>query len=55
MSAKAVRGKGMKAPSNVYTTLLAMALGVVCATAALVAVQNYLQYNTLLKIVEAIR
>jgi len=55
MSAKAVSGKGIKAPNNVYTMLLALALGVVCAAAALVTVQNYLQYNTLLKIVEVIR
>lgn len=55
MSAKAARGKGIKAPNDVYTTLLAMALGVVCATAALVAVQSYLQYNTLFKIVEVMR
>ena len=55
MSAKAVRGKGTKAPSDVYTTLLVLALGVVCATAALVATQSYFKYNTLFKIIEMIR
>ena len=55
MSAKAVRGRGIKAPNDVYTTLLALALGVVCATAALVAVQSYLKYDTLFRIIEVIR
>ncbi len=55
MSAKAVRAKGIKAPSDIYTTLLALTLGVVCATAALVATQSYFKYDTLFKIIEAIR
>ena len=55
MSAKAVQGKGAKAPSDVYTMLLVLALGVVCATAALVVTQSYFKFNTLFKIIEVIR
>ena len=55
MSAKAARSKGIKAPSDVYTAFLALVLGVVCATAALVAVQSYFGYDTLFKIIEVIR
>ena len=55
MSAKSVRGKGVKVPSDVYTTLLAVVFGVVCATAALVAVQSYFEYGSLFKIIEVMR
>ena len=55
MSAKSARGKGVKIPSDVYTTLLAVVFGIVSATAALVAVQSYFKYETLFKIVEVIR
>ena len=55
MCAKAVRARAIKAPSDVYTTLLALVLGVVCATAALVALQSYLGYGTLFKIIEVMR
>ena len=36
--------------SNIYTILLALAFGVVLATAAFVAYKCYFQYNTLFKI-----
>ena len=55
MCAKAGRGKVIKAPSDVYTTLMALVLGVVCATAALVALQSYLEYGTLFRIIEVMR
>ncbi len=35
------------APNNLYTAILAVALGVVVATSAFVAVQCYTQYNTI--------
>ncbi len=38
------------ASSNIYTVVLAIALGVVLATAALVAYKCYLQYGTFFKI-----
>ena len=55
MTPKPVRGKATKSPSDVYTTLLALVLGVMCATSGLVAVQSYLKYQTLFKIIEVIR
>jgi hypothetical protein len=38
--------------SNVYTALLAMALGAVCATAGLVVFKCFVQYGTVLKIIQ---
>ena len=40
------RGKG-SVPSNLYTAILAIALGAVVATSAFVAIQCYTQYNTI--------
>jgi len=37
----------VSAPSNLYTAILAVALGVVVATSAFVAFQCYTQYNTI--------
>ena len=41
------RGASTAAPSNLYTAILAVALGVVVATSAFVAYQCYTQYNTI--------
>jgi hypothetical protein len=38
------------ASSNLYTVILALALGVVVATAVFVAYKCYFQYNTIFKI-----
>jgi len=54
MSELQTTGKA-KAPSNLYTALLAMACGAVVATAGFVAYECYFVYGTLLKIVENIR
>ncbi len=40
------RGK-VSVPSNLYTAILAIALGVVVATSAFVAIQCYTQYHTI--------
>ena len=39
-------GRNVKAPSNVYTAILALAFLTVLATAAFVAYKCYFQYNT---------
>lgn len=44
----------VKAASNLYTALLALACGAVAATAGFVAFKCYFVYGTLLKIVESI-
>jgi hypothetical protein len=41
------RGSKASVPSNLYTAILAVALGVVLATSAFVAVQCYSQYGTI--------
>lgn len=41
------RGSKASVPSNLYTAILAVALGVVLATAAFVAYQCYAQYDTI--------
>ena len=38
------------APSNLYTIILALALGIVLATAAFVAYKCHFQYGTIFKI-----
>ena len=53
MSAKSnVGGRRMAVISNIYTALLALALGSVCGTAAFVAFKCLMQYDTILKIVQ---
>jgi hypothetical protein len=54
MSTLQTTGK-VKASSNLYTALLALACGAVAATAGFVAFKCYFVYGTLLKIVENIR
>lgn len=41
------RGANISVPSNLYTTILAVALGVVVATSTFVAFQCYTQYHTI--------
>jgi hypothetical protein len=41
------RGAKASAPSNLYTAVLAVAFGVVLATAAFVAFKCYTQYQTI--------
>ena len=55
MSAKIAAGRKIKASSNIYAALLALTLGVICATAALVAMLCYLRYETLFNIIDGIR
>jgi hypothetical protein len=43
------------APSNLYTAVLALATGVVLATAVFVAFKCFTDYGTIFKIVEAAR
>jgi len=43
-------GRKATAPSNLYTIILALALGVVVVTAVFVAYKCYFQYNTIFKI-----
>lgn len=45
-----IRGGKAKAINNIYTAVLAVALGIVLATAALVAYRCYLHYDTIFKI-----
>jgi hypothetical protein len=47
----ALQSGKMKASSNIYTALLALACGVVAATAGFVAYKCWFVYETLLKIV----
>jgi hypothetical protein len=47
---KANRGRKVNTSSNVYTAMLALALGAVCATAALVAFKCFVQYGTIFRI-----
>jgi hypothetical protein len=47
---KANRGRQVNTFSNVYTAMLALALGAVCATAALVAFKCFVQYETIFRI-----
>jgi len=54
MSEQQTSGK-VKASSNLYTALLALACGAVAATAGFVAYKCFFDYGTLLKIVENIR
>jgi hypothetical protein len=49
-AAKRNRGGTIAAPSNLYTVILGLAVGIVLATAAFVAYMCYLQYGTLWKI-----
>ena len=41
------RGANASVPSNLYTAILAVALGVVVATSAFVAFQCFTQYKTI--------
>lgn len=54
MSEQQTSGK-VKAPSNLYTALLALACGAIAATAGFVAYKSFFDYGTFLKIVENIR
>jgi hypothetical protein len=45
----------VKASSNLYTALLALACGVIAATAGFVAYKCWSDYGTIFKIVEYIR
>ena len=54
MSALQTTGK-IKASSNLYTALLALACGAVAVTAGFVAYKCYFVYETLFKIVENVR
>jgi hypothetical protein len=45
-----MRGSKPVVPSNLYTIILALAFGVVLATAAFVAYKCYFDYGTLFKI-----
>ena len=47
---KANRGSKAGISSNVYTAMLALALGAVCATCALVAFKCFIQYETIFRI-----
>jgi len=47
-----VHSKKMVVFSDIYTALLALALGVVCGTAAFVTFKCLAQYETILKIVQ---
>jgi hypothetical protein len=44
------RGEKVTAPSNLYTAILALALGAVVASAAFVVYMCYSQYNTVFRI-----
>jgi len=44
------RGKKITVPDNLYTVILALAFGLVLATAAFVAYQCYTQYGTIFTI-----
>ncbi|MHC4456404.1 MAG: hypothetical protein ACYS0I_04790 [Planctomycetota bacterium] len=44
------RGGKITASNNLYTIILALAFGVVLATAAFVAYKCYIQYDTIFKI-----
>jgi len=45
-----IRGKKIKALNNLYTAILALALGIVFATAVFVTLKCYFQYGTIFKI-----
>ncbi len=47
---KANRGRKISVSSNVYTAMLALALGAVCATSLLVAFKCFVQYGTIFRI-----
>ncbi|HNY79013.1 MAG TPA: hypothetical protein PLU87_12775 [Sedimentisphaerales bacterium] len=47
MSPMPQRSAKLSVPSNLYTAILAVALGAVVATAAFVAFQCYSQYGTI--------
>lgn len=49
-AAKQNRGGRIAAPSNLYTVILSLAVGIVLAAAAFVAYMCYLRYGTLWKI-----
>jgi hypothetical protein len=55
MSALQTSGRKIKASSNLYTALLALACGAVATTAGFVAYKCWFVYETLLKIAENIR
>lgn len=46
---------GVKASNNLYTALLALACGIVAATAGIVAYKCWFDYGTLFRIVEVLR
>ncbi len=50
-----MNAKNSNAASNLYTALLALACGIVAATAGLTAYKCYFDYETLFKIVEVFR
>lgn len=52
MTAKsAITGRKMAIASDVYTAILALAVGVVVASCCFVAIKCYLEYGTIFKIV----
>ncbi len=55
MSALQANSVKIKALSNLYTALLALACGAVAATAGFVAYKCWFVYETLFKIVENVR
>jgi hypothetical protein len=50
-----VRGRRAIVASNIYTALLALALGAVCSAAGFVVFKCFVQYETILKIVQVAR
>jgi hypothetical protein len=44
------RGTNVKAPNNLYTVILALAFGVVLATAAFVAYKSYTEHGAVFKV-----
>ena len=54
MAAKsAIRGRKVAVASNVYTAILALAVGVVVASCCFVAIKCYFEYGTIFQIVGA--
>jgi len=51
MSPKNTAEKNIGAISNLYTALLALACGILVATAGLVAYKCYIDYETLFKVI----
>jgi len=47
--------KNTSVPNNIYTAILALATGVVLATAVFIAYKCYADYGTIFKVMEAAR